>query len=653
MKSNPPKRSLQFLRWFCREDYLEEIEGDLTEVFEKQYESSPQKANWKFAWSVIKYFRPEFMKSFKSYQPNAYGMYKSYFKIGWRNLVKNKNYSSISILGLSVSIALGMLILHYSIYELRFDRFFDNTDRIYRITSTTYENNQKVNESAETPHSIALALKEKLPDIIESARLISTRYWFDCTLKYGESLFNEQNLYYSDPEVLSIFSFDWKAGNSLALNKPFSAVLTTSLANKYFGTANPLGKVLHLKGSFEENDYTVTGVIADLPSDTHFDFTILLSSSSLEHNLYFKNFTAYTYVEVAPTIKPEIVKGNIHDFVSRHVPALNQDKSRVQLNAQSITDIHLHSSLNEEIKPGGNATAIYFLMLVAGLILLIAWINHINLITARSATRIREAGIRKISGASRLQLISQLLIESFIVNGLSILLAVLLIYIFEGPFYQMTGLSHSLNELTKSGFLQFGLCILFILFIGVVVAGWYPAWTISSFSPVLVVKGKFIESRNEFSLRKTLIVFQFTCAIGLTSAVLVFNKQFRFLQGQHLGVDIQRTLVIKAPTVIESNYVSQLSNFKTDLQAQSIITSVTNSSAIPGEDIGWTGEVKRDSSKDSPKWNFIINITDVDFIESYHLKLLAGRNFVESDYPSGQFGSKNECAYGFICVAVA
>ena len=175
MKSNPPKRSLQFLRWFCREDYLEEIEGDLTEVFEKQYESSPQKANWKFAWSVIKYFRPEFMKSFKSYQPNAYGIYKSYFKIGWRNLVKNKNYSSISILGLSVSIALGMLILHYSIYELRFDRFFDNTDRIYRITSTTYENNQKVNESAETPHSIALALKEKLPDIIESARLISTQ----------------------------------------------------------------------------------------------------------------------------------------------------------------------------------------------------------------------------------------------------------------------------------------------------------------------------------------------------------------------------------------------------------------------------------------------------------------------------------------------
>lgn len=616
----------------------------MIELYEERVRDlGKRKADIKFIGDVLLLFRPGIIKPTEGYQTlNNYGMYKSYFKIGWRNLIKNKNYSFISIIGLSVSIALGMLIFHYSIYELRFDRFFTKADQIYRITSTTYENNRKVNESAEAPHSIASALKDKLPEIVQSARLISTRYWFDCTLKYGESLFNERNLYYADPALLSIFSFDWKEGNSSALNKPFSAVLSASVANRYFGTDDPLGKILHLKGSFEENDYTVTGVIGDLPSDTHLDFTILLSSSSLEGNIYFKNYTTYTYIEVPSTIKQERVQAKILEFISNHVPELNNDKTQVQLNAQPATDIHLHSSLNDEIKPGGNAMTIYFLMLVAGLILFIAWINHINLVTARSAVRIREAGIRKVTGASRGQLISQLLVESFIINGLSVLLAVLLMFIFESPFYQMTGLSHSLNELTIVEHLLFGFFILLLLFTGIIVAGWYQAWTISTFSPALVMKGKITDSPQGFSLRKVLIVFQFTCAIGLTTAVLVFNKQFRFLQSQNLGIDIQRTLIIKAPTLIESTYASQLSNFKTYLQAQSIITSVTNSSAIPGEDIGWTGEVHRDGGNDSPKWNFVINIVDVDFIESYHLKLISGRNFVVTDYPSGHFGDKIE-----------
>ncbi len=640
---SPPKFFLRFFRWYCHPQMLDYIEGDLMEVYDVQLKTlGKRKADLKFIIDVLLLFRPGIIKTAEEYQYlNNYGMYKSYFKIGWRNLIKNRNYSALSIIGLSVSIALSMLILHYSIYELHFDRFFSNADRIYRITSTTYEGNQKVNESAETTHYIASILKEKLPEIVQSARLMSTRYWFDCTLKYGEALYNEHNLYYADPTLLSIFSLDWENGNTSALDKPFSAVLSASVARRYFGNEEPLGKVLHLKGSFEENDYTVTGVIADLPSDTHLDFTILLSSSSLEHNRYFKNFTTYTYVEVAPTVELETVKESIR-AVSNRVPELIQDKSRVQLEAQPATDIHLHSSLNDEIKPGSNPVTIYFLMLVAGLILFIAWINHVNLVTAKSATRIREAGIRKVTGANRFQLISQLLIESFITNGLSIVLAVVLMSIFEVPFYEMTGLSHSLYHLTTSEPLLFGLSVLSLLFVGVVVAGWYPAWTISSFNPALLVKGKFIESQHGFSLRKTLIVFQFTCAIGLTSAVLVFNKQFRFLQGQDLGIDIRRTLIIKAPTVIESTYASQLSNFKTHLQAQSIITSVTNSSAIPGEDIGWTGEVRKEQSTDSPKWNFVINIADADFIDSYSLKLVAGRNFIESDYPSGKFGSKIE-----------
>ena len=645
MKQNtPPKPFLRFFRWFCHPKLKDSIEGDLMELYDERVkEFGKRKADRKFIADVLLLCRPGIIRPREGRKSiNQYGMYKSYFKIGWRNLIKNKNFSSISILGLSVSIALGLLISQYSIHELRFDRFLENAGQIYRITTSTYKNNLKVNESAETPHFTAAVLLEKLPEVAQAARLMSTRYWFDCTLKYDESLFNEHNLYYADPSLLSMFSLKWEKGNNSALDKPFAAVLTSSVANRYFGTDDPVGKILHLKGSFEENDYTVTGVISDLPSDTHFDFTILLSLSSLEHNPYFKTFTTYTYIETQPTVRPKVIQGKINDFVANHSTEFNLDKSKVQISSQPITDIHLHSGLSDEIKPGGNSVTIYFLMSIAGLILFIAWINHINLVTARSATRIREAAIRKISGASRFQLISQLLVEALLINGLSVLFAIFLVSILSGSFYQITGLPYSFNKLSLSEVSIFSLSILFLFLTGIVVAGLYPAWTISSFSPARIMKGEFIESRMGFSLRKTLIVFQFTCAIGLTSAVLVFNKQFRYLQGQDIGIDVKQTLIVKAPTAIESSFSAQLAGFKTHLQGQSIIASIAKSSAIPGENIGWTGEVHREGHKDSPRWNFLINIVDDDFIGSYKLHLIAGRNFAEPDYPSGKFGSKIE-----------
>jgi putative ABC transport system permease protein len=643
----PPKTFLKFLRWFCREDYLEEIEGDLTEVFEKQYETYPRQAKWKFAWSVMKYFRPAFMKSFKNYQPNANGMYKSYFKIGWRNLIKQRSYSFISIFGLSVSIALGLLIFHYALFELQYDQFNERANLLYRVTSNTFENNQKVYENAETPHSIKEALKEKLPEVVESARLMSTRYWFDCTLKYAnnqdEIIFNERTLYYADPSFLTIFSFNMERGDRAALAKPFSAVLSSSAAKRYFGEQDPIGKVLHLKGSFEENDYTVTGIMNDLLRNSHLDATILLSISSLDHNRFFKDFDAYTYIELAPSANPGFVKEKIRNFASLYLPKLTTDRTSIQLDTQPITAIHLHSSLQNEIKHGGNAKAIYFLLLVAFVILLIAWINHINLATARAATRAKEAGIRKVSGASRLQLVNQFLVEAFIINGLSLTFAIILILLFSQFFFQIIGLPFSTDELLKSESIFIGLSIILILFFGVLIAGLYPANMISSYNPALVLKGKVAGQRNGFTLRRVLVVFQFACAICLTATVIIFNQQFRFMQNHDLGIDIERTLIIKAPTVIDSSYTTQLSNFKTQLQTKSIIASVTSSSSIPGEDIGWTGEVRRDqNNKSLTKLSFVVNIIDTDFIETYRLKLLAGRNFDIADYPSGQFGSKIE-----------
>ena len=640
----PPKLFLRVFRWYCHPKIQDYIEGDLMEVYERRLKAlGKRKADIRFIIDVLLLFRPGIIRPTEGYKNlNNYGMIKSYFKIGWRNLAKDKSYSFISIMGLSVSIGLGLLIFGYSFYELRFDRSFENADQIYRITSLTFENNLKVNESAETPHFVAAVLKERLPEIVQSGRLMSTRYWFDCTIKYDKSLFNESNLYYADQSFLRIFSFNWEKGNKSSLDKPYTAVLTSAAAKRYFGVDNPVGKALHLKGSFEENDYTVTGVIADLPTGTHFDFTILLSISSLEHNRFFGNFTTYTYIEVEPTVKREVIQAKVKDFVSNHEDELKLNKLDVQISAQPITDIHLHSVLSDEIKTGGNARTIYFLMLIAGLVLFIAWVNQINLVTAKSAARIRETGIRKISGASRFQIISQLLVESFMVNGLSVFIAIVLASICADSFYEMTGLSYSFSKFSTIEIWEFGLSVLFLLFLGVIVAGWYPAWVISSFSPAAIVKSKHIERHHGFALRRVLIVFQFTCAIGLTSAVLVFNKQFRYMQSRDLGIDVRQTLIVKAPTVVETGLASQLTGFKNYLQSQSIIKSATSSSAIPGEVIGWTGEVHKENAKNSPRRNFLINIVDEDFINSYNLNLVAGRNFNITDYPSRHFGDKIE-----------
>jgi putative ABC transport system permease protein len=646
--NTPPNLPLRFFRWFCHPKLRDHIEGDLMELYgERVKEMGKRKADLKFIGDVVLLFRPGIIKPTEGYKNlNNYGMIKSYFKIGWRNLIKQKSYSFISIFGLSVSIALVLLIFHYALYELQYDQFNERANLLYRVTSNTFESNQKIYENAETPHSVADIVNEKLPEVVESARLMSTRYWFDCTLKYAsnqdEIIFNERNLYYADPAFLSIFSFNMEKGDRAALTKPFSAVLSSSTAKRYFGEQDPIGKVVHLKGSFEENNYTVTGVMNDLPRNSHLDATVLLSSSSLDHNRFFENYDVYTYIEVFPSTNQEVIKEKIQRFASIHLPQLTTDKTRIELEAQPITDIHLYSSLQNEIKPGGNAKAIYFLLAVAFLILVIAWINHINLATARAAIRAKEAGIRKVSGASRLQLINQFFVEAFIINGLSLTFAIILILLFSQFFFQIIGLPITADELLKPESIFIWLSVILILFFGVLIAGFYPAKVISSYNPALVLKGKIAGQQNGFTLRKVLVVFQFSCAIGLTATVIIFNQQFRFMQSQDLGIDIEKTLIVKAPTVIDSSYATRLSNFKTQLQAKSIIASVTSSSAIPGEEIRWTGEVQRDKKNLSAKLSFVVNIVDTDFIEAYKLKLLAGRNFKTSDYPSGQFGSKIE-----------
>lgn len=637
----------RLLRTICPGDLFEQIEGDLIEIYNHDVKTlGEQKAKLKFIVTALRFVRPGIvLRNRFSVTQNYTPMLKNHFHMAWRHIRKDKTYSSINVFGLSVSIAICFLIFQYSIYELRYDRFNEKADNIYRVVTHSYENNRKTFESALSSHLIGETLEENLREVVQSARLMSTRGWFTCALKHTRRdqsiVFNEHHLYYSEPAVFSIFSIPLKLGDKLtALEKPFSVVLSASAAKRYFGSEDAIGKILHLNGSFDENDYVVTGIFNDLPDDTHLDADIFLSLSSLEHNPYFKAFDAYTYVELIPETKKEALGDELYNFVSRYIPTLVDDKTKIHLDFQSVTDIHLYSSLQDEMKPGGNVKSIYFLLLVAFSVLLIAWINYINLATSRSISRAREVGIRKVSGASRFALVSQFLMESIIINILSVVVASLLVYFFSPVFYQITDLSVSYSRLVDIGLSSTGLVVVLIFCTGIFMSGFYPAKLIASHNPALVLKGKFQNKKAGLSLQKALVVFQFTCAIGLTVVILVFNNQFRFLQNQDLGIDIGQTIVVKAPTTIDSTYLTRLANFKLKLQASSTINSITSSSSIPGEKIDWTGTIRKSDDDREAKLNFIINIVDQDFISSYGLRLLAGRDFRLADRPAGQFGSK-------------
>ena len=395
-----------------------------------------------------------------------------------------------------------------------------------------------------------------------------------------------------------------------------------------------------MKGSSDEHDYTVTGVIQDLPENSHLDATILLSMHALEKDIYFNNFDCYTYFIAAPYTDASSLQAKLSDFSLHYRPEALGNDDRIHLSLQPVTAIHLDNSLQDNMRPAGNATAIYFLLVVAFAILLIAWINYMNMTLSRAVMRAKEVGIRKVSGASRLQLMIQFVVESFIVNALSILLALLLVYIVLPFFNSVTGIDVPYGYLISILLSPVGICIVLVFIGGILFTSIYPAHAIASYNPAIVLKGKISGKSKGSVLRKALIVFQFACSTGLAMAVFVFYEQFTFMQGQSIGIDIERTVVVKAPSMIDSSYQKRMATFKAALQQQVVIHTITSSSSVPGEQIDWTGVIRKDS--DEGGLNFTINVVDEDFIAAYKLRLLAGRNFVQADYPTGKFGDKVE-----------
>ena len=625
----PPKWATQLLIWFSNPDYIEFIQGDLEEIYYQSLNiGNRRQANLKYIMNVLGMMRPFNLK--RKQQPKLrYDMLKNYIIIALRSMRKNKAYSVINIAGLALGMTATILIMLFVQDELSFDKYHENSDRIYRVSRAWY--NIDGEESLHLGHvapPFGPLLKSDYDGIIETMVRVMN---YNPLVTYGDSKIEEDNLYFADKEVFDIFSWEVIHGDpATALELANSIVLTETTAQKYFGDEDPIGKIMNLDNQF---DLKVTAVIRDIPANSHFhpDF---LAPMVLVESFYggpdqfmaaFGSNNFATYLLLKEEYNYLDLQAQMGDFLNNHLPTGNNGRLPEEYNSLTlwpITDIHLKSHLDSEMEANGDEGYVYLYTIIALFILLIACVNFINLSTARSAKRAREVGMRKVMGAHRFMLIKQFIMESILYAVFALVLSYVLVVLIMPWFNNFTQ-----KELTVDLFANQFL-LLMMLAITVVtglIAGSYPAFFLSAFKPVDTIKGEAANGNAKFGLRSVLVVFQFSISIILLVGVGVVQDQLNYVKSKDLGFNDHRALVLPTSDKIREEFES----VKTNLLQQPGIEKVGFSSRIPsgrlldsqGAGAEVDGEMKRLSFR-------IADIhTDHDFLTALDIPVISGRNF--------------------------
>ncbi len=563
-------------------------------------------------------------------------MFENYVKIAFRNILKNRIYSGLNILGLALGISACLFILQYVSYERSYDQFHTKVDDLYRVRFQVYrgEKAEPVIDCAAAVPRVGPFMKEQFPEVLAFARA----YPMSGVITFEDRAFREERIHMADPSFLQILSFPLLEGNSeTALTEPNTAVISASAAKKYFGEEPALGKQIRLDG---EHTAEITGVAKDVPHNSHIKFDFLISYETLNNHTRQEDGTIpsenqwgwydfNTYVLLKAGTDPK-------DFDQRFEEALYAERGedfekydfRSAFPLQPISDIHLYSNLLQESEPEeqGDGDAVFFLTLIAFFILLIAWINYINLSTARSIERAKEVGVRKTMGAYRKQLIYQFLSESLVLNLIATLIALGIVAVGINYFNALTNAVLSLAFLKDISFWS----IFVAIFLGgALAAGLYPAFVLSSFRPAAVLKGKLSGDRFANQLRRLLVTLQFVASVTLIACTVIVYQQLTHMRGSDLGFDMTDTLVIKGPQVFgaDSLYESTMQAFKTEMLLAPEVSKVSAASNVPGDEIFWTNSIKQQSETvDRNKVIYIAGV-DYDYFDTYEIALVAGRNY--------------------------
>ncbi|MEP1095478.1 MAG: ABC transporter permease [Cyclobacteriaceae bacterium] len=618
----------KFFKWFCHPEYYPDLMGDLEETYKDNLSENPRNAKWRHLFSVIQLFRPTLMKpAFDKPLINDNGMLKNYFKISVRNLVKQKLYSSINVLGLALGLAAFLIINEYISFERNYDKFFSDSKDLYRLTTDQVQDGVVGTRDAMSFSPSGAVLTNELPEVLN----YTTTFKFpELVFRHNDQVRYEKMVVGADSNYLRLFDYQLIRGDSkTALEEPNSLILTESKAKSYFGDSNPIGQEIEVLSSFNK-PFKVTGIMADVPENTHYKFDILMSLKSIQNQLNtqaWSGFNYYTYLKMDPLADPSMVQKKLDGLLQKHVG----EEINLEYNIQAVESIHLYSDLTFEPEIHGNHQAISFLVLISIFVLIIAWVNYINLSTARAVDRAKEVGLRKVIGAHRKQLVAQFFIESLLINFFGALLAIVIAEL-TLPFFNSLIEKEIAHHLWNN--LEFLITVLIFFLAGTLVSGFYPALVLSGFKPVAVLKGKFRNSKQGVLLRKGLVIFQFAVSITLIAGTLIVGHQVKYMQSSNPGFDMNHVIGFANPRV-PGDQVDALEEklllFYDDIISHTSVKSAGSSSVIPGggsSEIGsMSGGVKIVGVKDRMEGTIYTQFIDDRFNETMGLQLLGGRDF--------------------------
>lgn len=614
----PPKWSGRLLKLFINKDYLEEIEGDLEEVFYDDVEHlSPKEARMYYSLGVFKLFRLSLLKNLKwIYKLGLINSIMRTIKLAFRNLIKFKAHTSINLIGLSLGLSIGGLILLYVLDELSFDNFHEKGDRIYKVVTANQDQGMETNA-----HPIGYQLRTKYPEV---EQVVYTR-WASPAFKVNHNDKRyEHKVFYASKEFFQVFTFPLKSGDPVkALKDPYSLVITESLEKVYFD-GSALGQTLTLRDSV---DFIVGAVVKDLPKNSHIQFDILLSFSTFPDFRYFSysegwgNFDVRNYVLLKEGEDFADVQTKVANIYADNIGEwLDEMGMKFTTKLIPLNEIYLNEAYWNGFGPNGSLKRVKTVTIIAIFLLILACINYINLSTARSAYRSKEVAMKKIVGSPRKSIIAQFMTESFLLTFIAFILGMLMIQMMLPFFNELMDKQYGLQSFMVTPFI---VGITLVLILTTILSGLYPAWIISSLKPLPGLSGNLSMSFQGFNLRKALIVMQFFISSGLVLATLIVVNQIRFMQTKELGFNKEQVLIIDATDTPQNAARVVLKN---ELKSLPGVRKVTHTNALPGRP-GWLGQWAYPGKMEGQQVDTEYMAIDESYLETLGLQILAGSNF--------------------------
>ncbi|MEP5613295.1 MAG: ABC transporter permease [Cyclobacteriaceae bacterium] len=620
-------------KWYCHPDFYPDIKGDLEELFNDHLENRKKTAQFSYLIDVILLFRLSLLRPITQNSIiKDTGMFRNYFKVSVRNLARHKMFTAINVIGLAIGLSGFLLINEYIKFEKSYDSFHTDADQLHRVSYVELIDGEDGVKDAMSSYLVGEVLSQELPEVLQHT---VTKPYDELIIRLGTSIFREKNVITADSNFLKLFDYDIIRGSAeTMLNDPLSVVLTESRAKAFFGDKDPMGQTLELLAP-QKSTVTVTGIVQDLPVNTHYSFDILISDKTLElseaHD--YKNWDWNNYY-VFLKLEKETDLSSLDEKLAGITKKFVDEDNETRLDIHPVKDIYLKSDFAYEAQVLGSEQSVRFLVIISIFILVIAWVNYVNLSTARALDRAKEVGLRKVIGAFRKQLIGQFLVEAVLVNLLGALMALVLAETFLSLFNNLIGkeiIGHVWNNLS------FLLTLAGFWIVGSFLSGFYPALVLSGFRPISVLKGKFRTSKQGVNMRKGLVIVQFAASIVLISATFIVYQQVSYMQGRDIGISIDKVVSVEVPRSDAKSqeeydqYISRLNSFKETLKSHSAIQAVGATSNLPG---GASMDINATSSKfrivghtDPLDGTTYHQYNDAGFLDAVDMELIAGRNF--------------------------